>query len=707
MKKPENDLLLYIACLEAIIDNLPCGVWFKDRDGSYKVANKFMSEHLENPELLFKNWRNSHSEKSPISYDKISPNFTLPNDVVIKETQNGIFKISSSQVFNASNDPIGTVGYTEDLTQDILLSHFPGFAYRSVDDDDLTMTFLSEGCYELTGYKPEELLNKKPSYYDLIHHEYREKLISKWKDNTLEANIIGSDEYPITTATGETKWVWEQYHEKCDPNQIYIATEGFITDVTKSKLAENALAESEERFRTMFEKAPLGFGIFDTATGKALQINTKFTEILKRNEEEILSTSWMQYTHPDDIEPNLRNLELLNNGQPNGFSMVKRYIRGDGATIWINMTIAPFSSNRGLPCHLCMIEDITDRKKAEEEILFLSYHDTLTGLHNRRYYEQVLRRLDNASNLPLTMIIADVNGLKLVNDAFGHMVGDALLKVVGDAIRKECREGDVAARIGGDEFTMLLPKTGISEAEKIAKKITSRIATKKINNINCSISYGIATKDDPSQNINIVFIHAENQMYRNKVSESSDMRSETIKVITKALYKKSNQEQLHCERVSKLCEATGNALSMKQADINDLKTAGLLHDIGKIGIDMKLLNKISVKTEKEWAKIKRHSEIGYQILKSVNEFAPLAEYVLYHHERIDGNGYPRGIKGDQIPLQSKIISIVNAYDHMTNYCSETTKMNMAEAIEEIRKNAGTQFDKGLSEIFIKKVLLSK
>ena len=193
-------------------------------------------------------------------------------------------------------------------------------------------------------------------------------------------------------------------------------------------------------------------------------------------------------------------------------------------------------------------------------------------------------------------------------------------------------------------------------------------------------------------------------MYRNKLLESTSKRNETVKVITQALYEKSNQEQLHCERVSKLCESMGLVLGMSESELNDLKTAGLLHDIGKIGIDLQLLNKKTKLTTEEWTEIKQHAEIGYHILKSVNEFASIAEFVLYHHERMDGKGYPKGLNGEEIPIQSRIISIVNAYDHMTNYYRHNVKKNKKEAIDEISKNVNTQFDEKLSNIFIKKVL---
>ncbi len=178
-------------------------------------------------------------------------------------------------------------------------------------------------------------------------------------------------------------------------------------------------------------------------------------------------------------------------------------------------------------------------------------------------------------------------------------------------------------------------------------------------------------------------------------------------MITKTLFEKNKREQLHCERVSKLCEIIGKTLKMSPDDVNELKMAGLMHDIGKIGVDEKVLNKQDKLTEQEWVELKRHPEIGYQILRSVNEFAPIAEYVLYHHERIDGKGYPRNLKGNEILLQSKIICIADAYDAMTSERCYKNKLSQSEAIEEILKNIGTQFDADIARVFIDKVLRKK
>ncbi|MEL7655876.1 MAG: HD domain-containing phosphohydrolase, partial [Bacillota bacterium] len=621
--------------------------------------------------------------------------------------------------YDVSGSLIGIAGFNRDITdrkklydalaesersKSTLLSNLPGVAYRCENNEDWRMTFLSEGCYVLTGYKPEELLSGDLTYYDLIVPEYKEALYKKWRED-IDCNRISTDEYPIRTASGKIKWVWEQSRGVYDPTGKPLASEGFITDITDNIFSDRALKQSEERFRTIFEKSQIGIGIFDSITGQAYHVNNRFSEILGRTKEELLRIKWKQYSHPEDIEENLHKMSMLNEGLIDSFSLDKRFIKPDGTIIWTNLIATPFDAAETTnPCHLCMINDITAQKLAEEETVYLNYHDQLTGLYNRRFYDEELKRLDTERNLPISLVMADVNGLKLTNDAFGHMAGDQMLKRIAAIMKQVCRSDDIVARIGGDEFILLLPRTNSLEAESIVNRINDFIQKEKWGNIIFSVSFGSATKKVPSEDMKKIYMLAEDRMYRDKLSESRSMRYETIKIIRETLFQKNKREQLHCERVSQLCEAIGTAMGFGIGEVMELKTAGLLHDIGKIGIEENLLNKTGSLSHTEMEDMKRHPEIGYHILSSVNEFAAIAEYVLCHHERLDGKGYPRNLHEFQIPIQSKIISIADSYDAMTSERSYKKSMTTTEAIQEIRKNIGSQFDQEIAAIFIQEVL---
>lgn len=557
--------------------------------------------------------------------------------------------------------------------------------------------FVNQNVAQDTGLSKKEIIGK--SDYDLYEKPAADVYAASDKE-VLEGKIRGV--YVSRLETGS----FEEYKKPLyDHAERLLGSAGYSKDITQNENMREELARSEERFRTIFEEAPLGIGIFESKTGRPMQVNARYAEIVGRSREEILTLDWKKYSHPDEIDENLHRINLLMEDKISGFSMVKRYIRPDEEEVWVNLTVTPFHTNeREDPCHLCMIEDITSRKKAEDEVLYLSYYDQLTGLYNRRFYEEELKRINTSRNLPITLVLADVNGLKLTNDAFGHSLGDNLLKKIAQVFKNECRTEDVVARIGGDEFVFLLPKTSSTEAQKIIERINHSISEKQKENIICSVSFGWATKHYLKEDIRKIFMRAEDYMYRNKLAESSSMRNETIKMITKTLNEKNRREQLHCERVSKLCELIGNALRLSPDAVRELKMAGLLHDIGKIGIDESLLNKRGKLSEAEWADMRRHPEIGYHILRSVNEFAPIAKYVLHHHERIDGQGYPRQLKDDEIPIQSKIICIADAYDAMTSHRPYRNDLSLSEVIAEFKRNAGSQFDQEILKVFIDQIM---
>ena len=337
---------------------------------------------------------------------------------------------------------------------------------------------------------------------------------------------------------------------------------------------------------------------------------------------------------------------------------------------------------------------------ANAELEYLSYHDVLTGLHNRRFFEEELVRLDASENYPLTILMADVNGLKLVNDSFGHSMGDELLVKVAESIKKGCRTYDVSARLGGDEFVVLLPKTNGFEAEQIIKGIKAAALKEDLGSIDISISFGYDTKEQEEENIRDILKKAEDYMYKKKLYESPSMRGKTIKAIINTLNEKNKREEQHSQRVSVLCKHMGEVIGLAEGEVQELITVGLLHDIGKIAIDESILNKAGNLTEDEWEEMKRHPEIGYRILSTVNDMSEMAEYVLSHHEKWDGTGYPKGLKGEEIPLQSRILSIADAYDAMTSERSYRISMSKEEAIMELKNYAGLQFDPELIKVFI-------
>jgi diguanylate cyclase (GGDEF)-like protein/PAS domain S-box-containing protein/putative nucleotidyltransferase with HDIG domain len=372
--------------------------------------------------------------------------------------------------------------------------------------------------------------------------------------------------------------------------------------------------------------------------------------------------------------------------------------RADGTSFDVEYHSFPQIKNGKVIGSVVTFMDITERKKANEEIMYLSFHDALTGLYNRSFFNAELKRLDTERNLPISIILGDANGLKLTNDIFGHSSGDDLLIKIANAFKKVCREDDIIARIGGDEFVVLLPRTSNQDAEKIIKRINDEISNEKVMSIKASISLGCSTKTRPEQDIKSVMEDAENRMYEEKILTRKEYNSNQIKAIIESLYKKSPRAELHSKNVSRLSQEIGKAMNLTNEEIIRLKDIGLLHDIGKVALGETIINNI-FSNEKDKNEHRQHSVIGFRILNSFDETLDLARFVLAHHEHWDGSGYPKGLKGNEIPLLSRIIAVAEAYDSMTNELNKEV-LSKHEALQKIKELSGTKFDPNIVNTLI-------
>lgn len=370
-----------------------------------------------------------------------------------------------------------------------------------------------------------------------------------------------------------------------------------------------------------------------------------------------------------------------------------------------NVNDTPSNKNSGKGGDVVIVyRNYSELKHKDRLIKYLSFHDPLTGLYNRRFYQEEMKRLDKERNIPISIVMADINGLKLVNDAYGYKAGDELIRKIAGIISRECRADDIIARIGGDEFAIILPGTNPDQARRFAARISEAMAYEKPDKVIPSLAIGFAVKQDVSDNIDDIFRNAEDDMNRQKLSESASVKSRTIVLILNALYERNSLEMSHSKRVGQLCEELASQMLFKRDDANQLRTAGILHDIGKIRIDESILKKPEELDENEWHEVMKHPETGYRILSSVNGFSEIAVYVKQHQERWDGLGYPDALKGDEISVQARIISVASAYAAMTSEKPYGKALSEDQAILEIKKNSGTQFDPEVAKIFVEKVL---
>jgi len=330
----------------------------------------------------------------------------------------------------------------------------------------------------------------------------------------------------------------------------------------------------------------------------------------------------------------------------------------------------------------------------------LTYKDSLTGLYNRRYFEEEMERLDTKRQLPISIIMADINGLKIINDSYGHEKGDHMLIETGKILKEELRDEDILARHGGDEFTILLPQTSYQEAEIIVSRLKEKNNKNSKEGITISFSLGMATKVDDKQDIKEILKKADDDMYRNKLSESRSNKNKIVRNLLNTLDAKSAETKEHALRMTRLARDLGEKLNLSISEINNLSLLATLHDIGKTTISEDILTKKGELTDKEWEIIKEHPARGYKIASASEEFITVAEDILHHHEHWDGGGYPDGLKGEEIPYLARIISIIDAYDVMTNDRPYSKAISKKEALAEIKSCAGTQFDPEFAQAFI-------
>lgn len=344
--------------------------------------------------------------------------------------------------------------------------------------------------------------------------------------------------------------------------------------------------------------------------------------------------------------------------------------------------------------------DITERKKKEAQIRYLSCYDPLTGLHNRRCFDENRVMIDTESNLPLSVIFADLNGLKMTNDIFGHAAGDELIRISSQILKSACRHEDLIARIGGDEFIILLPRTNISNAMKVLSRIRECFTDVQVKAVKGSISLGLSVKTGADQPLDEVMANAENAMYKDKSVNRKNNSKDMINTIVDTLHTKNSREKRHSLAVADLSERIGSAMNLPDDQLVKLRQAGYLHDIGKIILPDSILAKDTF-TAEEIEAIRQHPAAGYRILSLFDDMLDIAEFVYGHHERWDGTGFPRGIKGEQMPLISRIIAVAEVYDRIAHKGGLQPEGFEESALEAIRKGAGRQFDPKVAETFLR------
>ncbi|PKM77211.1 MAG: hypothetical protein CVU90_08655 [Firmicutes bacterium HGW-Firmicutes-15] len=542
-------------------------------------------------------------------------------------------------------------------------------------------------------YTEEELLNMDS--LKLVHPDDRVQVMDGLLELQKGNGRLFRQDIKIIPKSGRVCWI--DFSASIIEWEGKLAVIGVSYDLTQHKQIQAALIQSENNFRSLAYTAPAL--IYVLRGSRLIYLNRAYEEITGYSREECLEMDAWDFIHPQ-YQDWVRGMALA---RQRGEEVPSRYQTRmqtkDGREIWAEFSVSHIILN-GEPAILGVAIDITEQKRAQDQIRYLSYHDKLTGLHNRAYGEEKLKELDDDKNLPLSLILGDVNGLKMVNDAFGHQSGDILLQTAAKTLITCCHKKDLIVRWGGDEFVIILPGSDEEQARQVCQKIYQSCAQLKNVPIQLSIALGVACKNAAGKSMETVYKEAEDLMYRNKMLENRSNRSAFLNSLEQTLWVRSHETQEHTLRLRRLVVNISQALHLPADELNNLSLLAALHDIGKIAIPNSILDKAGKLSCEEWELMKRHPETGYRIALASPELSPIAEAILAHHERWDGSGYPLGLKDNDIPLISRILSLADAYDVMISGRPYQKEIGSEEALQEILHCAGSQFDPHLASLFV-------
>ena len=466
-----------------------------------------------------------------------------------------------------------------------------------------------------------------------------------------------------------------------------------ITDITKEKSLERHLKQKTRELELVTNVIDDFIFVIDSK-GKIHQANKAWQRALGYKIDQVIGSHISKFLDPPSYNKIIKSFEdksLLKKGNIIRTKTQKK----DGGFETIEWNCSFYKD------YIYAVgRDITNIIETQERILYLSYHDSLTGLYNRNFFEEELRRLNNTRNLPLSIIMGDVNGLKITNDVFGHYKGDKLLKDIAKILKNSIRKGDILARWGGDEFTILLPNTDEIVTEEIINRVYEACEKNDLTLNYASISLGYDIKTSEEQNIYTILANAENDMYKNKSKDGRKFREDIISYMTGYLKDGNLERKSSIEKVKDYLKKLSSHFNLNESYIDKLILLAELHDLGIVSVPKSILNKVEPLSESDWKEIKKHSETGFRIAKSIPEIAHIANYILYHHERYDGIGYPHGLKGKEIPLINRIFSVVDVYENLNQNKVYRSSFTKDEVINCLKVNKGKLFDPEIVDLFL-------
>ena len=346
-----------------------------------------------------------------------------------------------------------------------------------------------------------------------------------------------------------------------------------------------------------------------------------------------------------------------------------------------------------------VFHDITSMRDTYFNLEKSLLYDPLTGLYNKQSYLQQVPQWDNKRYWPVAVAVCNINGLKRINDQYGIEYGDAVMKQLAYFVKMHAGEDAYVAKLEGGDVLAVLEETTHNEAVEICEDIKKDLEGFYGRDVLIHLEYGVAVKEDAVTTMEQILGEAKSSMQNKKMLRDNSMSSSLVDSLKQTLSESDYETEEHVERTREMASRLGKALNLSDTDIGKLELLAIMHDIGKVAIPHQVLLKKGKLSDEEFEIMKQHTIKGYRIANASPELSSIADCILSHHEKWDGTGYPNKLKGEDIPLLARIISTVDSHDVMVHDRPYHRAMPEEDAIKELRRCAGTQFDPNIIEVF--------
>lgn len=633
--------------------------------------------------------------------------------------------------------------------QKAILDNIPDMAW--LKDKESVYVAVNETFCRMFGIKPEEIVGKKDftvASKEMAEHYIADdkEVIRTGKRKVIEEPTYNKDGVEILLETVKTPI----FNDKGE----VVGTSGIARDITLRKRLEFQIKESEEKYRKLFEDANDAIFMIDAQTEKILDANKQAEKLLEMPKKELIGIDQTELFPPEEAE---RYKEGFRSTVKQAVDSRDYHIpsvngevfnaRGEKVPVYINASILEISGKKIV---LGIFRDISELKRIEsekKEAEALALIDPHTQLYNYRYLQRRIHsefELAKRRATPLSMMMVDIDYFKSINNTYGHEYGDAVLQEFAIVLQHACRGIDVVTRFEGEGFAIILPDTEEKGALAFAERMQRIIKKHRFgaNKVKLRVSIGICSY--PEYNIATVdhllssvdkcvrlakdqggdTIVVSSQLRKTKIpSASVDIDSrrrvttmtkkfaelihhnkqntiEAVYALAHTVGAKNAYTEEHSEEMVKLSTELGKKLNLTDQELEDVKHGAMLHDIGKLGISEKILLKRGKLTKKEFEIIKKHPQIGADIIRPVHFLRDVVPIILHHHERYDGYGYGAKLRGEEIPLGARIVAVVDVYQALVSNRPYRKAYSRREAIKIIREESGTHFDPKIVKAFM-------